>query len=45
VEDADNFTTTGRPIALISNVRVEYTPPPPAPTPPPKPASSKPAKR
>jgi hypothetical protein len=31
LEDADNFTISGRPIALISNVRVEYTPPPPAP--------------
>jgi hypothetical protein len=30
----DNFTTSGRPIALISNVRIEYTPPPP-----PKPAA------
>jgi hypothetical protein len=44
VEDADTFTTTGRPIALISNVRVEYTPPPPPP--PPKPArTTKPARR
>lgn len=34
LEDADNFTTQGRPIALISNVRVEYTPAPTAkPTP------------
>jgi hypothetical protein len=29
----DNFTTPGRPIALISNVRVTYTPPPPKPAP------------
>jgi hypothetical protein len=44
-EDVDTFTTTGRPIALISNVRVEYVPaPPPAPTP--APATTKPpAKR
>ena len=39
IEDVDNFTTSGRPIALISNVRIEYTP-----APPPKPAS-KPAPR
>jgi len=46
IDDADTFTATGRPIALISNVRVEYTPPPPPPpAPPPKPASSKPARR
>jgi hypothetical protein len=43
VEDVDNFTTSGRPIALISNVRIEYTPAPP-PKPAPKPAS-KPAPR
>ena len=30
LDDADNFTTQGRPIALISNVRVEYTPAPAA---------------
>ena len=36
LEDADTYSTPGRPIALISNVRVEYTPPPPPP--PPKPA-------
>lgn len=30
LDDADNFTTQGRPIALISNVRVEYTPAPTA---------------
>jgi hypothetical protein len=42
IEDSDTFTTTGRPMALISNVRVEYTPPPPPPPPPPpKPASTK----
>jgi hypothetical protein len=33
IDNVDNFTTAGRPIALISNVRVQYTPPPP-----PKPA-------
>ena len=34
VDNTDNFTTSGRPIALISNVRVEYTPPqPPKPAP------------
>jgi hypothetical protein len=38
MEDTDTFTATGRPIALISNVRVEYTPPPPPP--PPKPAKT-----
>lgn len=30
LDDADNFTTQGRPIALISNVRVQYTPAPTA---------------
>ena len=34
-EDVDTFTAAGRPIALISNVRVEYVP-----APPPKPAST-----
>ena len=44
-EDVDTFTATGRPIALISNVRVEYVPaPPPAPTPPPA-TTKPPAKR
>jgi hypothetical protein len=39
IEDVDTFTATGRPIALISNVRVEYVPaPPPAP---PKPAPAR----
>ena len=39
IEDTDTFTAAGRPIALISNVRVEYVPaPPPAP---PKPAPTK----
>jgi hypothetical protein len=38
IDDADNFTTTGRPIALISNVRVRYVPPPPPPPPKPAPA-------
>jgi hypothetical protein len=46
VEGVDNFSTIGRPIAVISNVRVTYAPPPP---PPPKaparaPARSAPAK-
>jgi len=47
LDDTDTFTATGRPIALISNVRVEYTPPPPPPPPPaPKPArTTKPARR
>jgi hypothetical protein len=31
IDGVDNFTTSGRPIALISNVRVTYTPPKPAP--------------
>ena len=35
MEGVENFTTAGRPIALISNVRVEYTP---APLPKPVPA-------
>jgi hypothetical protein len=34
LEGADTFTTPGRPIALISNVRVEYTPAPLPRTPP-----------
>jgi hypothetical protein len=34
MEGADTFTAVGRPIALISNVRVEYTPAPPPRTPP-----------
>lgn len=39
VEDTDTFTAAGRPIALISNVRIEYVPaPPPAP---PKPAPTR----
>ena len=38
LDNVDNFTTSGRPIALISNVRVEYTPPPPPPPPKPAPA-------
>jgi len=38
VEDVDTFTATGRPIALISNVRIEYTP-----APEPAPATTKPA--
>jgi hypothetical protein len=47
VEGVDNFSTIGRPIAVISNVRVTYAPPPPPP--PPKaparaPARSAPAK-
>ena len=44
-DDVDTFTAAGRPVALISNVRVEYVPaPPPAPTP--APATTKPpAKR
>ena len=33
IDGVDNFTTSGRPIALISNVRVTYTPAKPAPTP------------
>jgi hypothetical protein len=33
VDGVDNFTTSGRPIALISNVRVTYTPGPPKPPP------------
>ena len=33
LDDVDTFTAAGRPMALISNVRIEYTPPPP-----PKPA-------
>jgi hypothetical protein len=49
LEDSDTFTTTGRPMALISNVRIEYTPPPPPPPPPPpKPTptrTTKPARR
>jgi hypothetical protein len=44
MDDADTYTTTGRPVALISNVRVEYTPPPPPP--PPKPTrTTRPATR
>ena len=39
IEDTDTFTAAGRPIALISNVRIEYVPaPPPAP---PKPSPTK----
>jgi hypothetical protein len=33
LDDVDTFTAAGRPMALISNVRIEFTPPPP-----PKPA-------
>lgn len=37
IDDVDTFTATGRPMALISNVRVEFTPPPPPPPPKPTP--------
>jgi hypothetical protein len=40
IDAVDNFTTVGRPIAVISNVRVTYTP-----APPPKPAPAKPVRR
>jgi hypothetical protein len=36
IENVDNYSTSGRPIALISNVRVRYSPPPP-----PKPAPAR----
>jgi hypothetical protein len=43
IDDVDTFTTSGRPIALISNVRIEYTPapPPPPPAPPKTPRPSR----
>jgi hypothetical protein len=41
VDDVDTFTATGRPIALISNVRVEYVPAPAPPTPKPAPAGKR----
>ena len=41
VEDVDTFTATGRPIALISNVRIEYVPAPAPPTPKPAPAGKR----
>ena len=33
LDGSDNFTAVGRPIAVISNVRVTYLPPPPPPPP------------
>jgi hypothetical protein len=37
VDGVDNFTASGRPVALISNVRITYTPAPPKPGPKPAP--------
>lgn len=46
IEDGDTYTAVGRPIALISNVRVEYFPPPEKPAPATtKPPTTKPAPR
>jgi len=41
IDAIDEFTTSGRPIAVISNVRVRYVPVPP----PPPPAPARPARR
>jgi len=40
IDGRDSFTSTGRPVAIVSNVQVEYRP-----APPPKPAKKAPAKK
>jgi hypothetical protein len=45
LDAVDNFTTIGRPIAVISNVRVTYLPPPPPPPEPPPKAAPKPTSK